>query len=437
MEKKKKRFKVRLLPDKCIGCGRCEPSCPVDAIRYDEKGEPVIDLEKCIGCGKCVKVCPAAAIEKIFEGEETCTTSEAGLESRTAGEGIDEDVIEDEEINRLWRGVWVYVEQLNGRAEPVSWQLLGKGKELARDLEVELAAVVLGSDVERLADEAAGYGADRVYLIDAPILKDYRAETHLRACAYLVEKYSPEILLIGATGLGRDLAGAIATRLQTGLTADCTGLAIDKQNRYLEQTRPAFGGNIMATILCEKARPQMASVRPNVMQTPLFMPGRKATLVRESIDIEEKDLLTKILEITPIECETSVDITAMNVIVSGGRGLAKGESFKMLHELARLLGGTVAGSRSAVDAGWVEHEKQVGQTGKTVRPKLYVACAISGAIQHLVGMQDAEYIIAINKDEQAPIFDVAHLGIVGDVFEIVPGLIEELKEIKTPPVCET
>ena len=429
MEQKKKRFKVRLLPGKCIGCGRCEPACPVDAIRYDEKGEPIIDLEKCIGCLKCVKVCPAEAIEKFLpEGETGGAEPEETAQGEAAGEA---------EVKRLWRGVWVYVEQLDGRAEPVSWQLLGKGKELAQDLRAELAAVILGSNVEHLADEAAEYGADKVYLIDTPVLKDYRAETHLRSCAYLAEKYSPEILLIGATGLGRDLAGAIATRLQTGLTADCTGLAIDKQNRYLEQTRPAFGGNIMATILCEKARPQMASVRPNVMATPPRVAGRKPILVRESITFEEKDILTKILEIVPIQCEASVDITAMGVIVSGGRGLLGGENFKMLQELADLLGGVVAGSRSAVDAGWITHERQVGQTGKTVRPKLYLACAISGAIQHLVGMQDAEYIIAINKDEHAPIFDVAHLGIVGDVFEIIPGMIEELRKVKSPPVCET
>lgn len=429
MEKKKQRFKVRLLPSKCIGCGRCEPACPVDAIRYDEKGEPIIDLEKCIGCLKCVKICPADAIEKFLpEGETGGTEPEETAEGEATGE---------QEVKRLWRGVWVYVEQMDGKAEPVSWQLLGKGKELAQDLRAELAAVVLGSNVGHLVDEAAGYGADKVYLIDSPVLKDYRTETHLHGCTYLVEKYSPEILLIGATGLGRDLAGAVATRLQTGLTADCTDLAIDIRNRYLEQTRPAFGGNIMATILCEKARPQMASVRPNVMPTPPFVAERKATLVRESITMEEKDTLTKILEIVPIQCEAAADITAVSVIVSGGRGLLGGENFKMLQELADLLGGVVAGSRSAVDAGWITHERQVGQTGKTVRPKLYLACGISGAIQHLVGMQNAEYIVAINKDMHAPIFDVAHLGIVGDVFEIIPGMIEELRKVKNPPVCET
>ena len=430
MANKKQRFKVRLLPDKCIGCGRCEPACPVDAIRYDEKGEPIIDLEKCIGCLKCVKVCPTEAIEKIIPEGET-----AEAEPQVPAEGA--TVPAEEEVKRLWRGIWVYVEQTDGKAEPVSWQLLGKGKELAQDLKAELAALVLGSGVEHLADEAAEYGADKVYLVDTPLLKDYRAETHLHTCAYLVEKYSPEILLIGATGLGRDLSGAVATRLQTGLTADCTGLAIDKETRNLEQTRPAFGGNIMATILCEKARPQMASVRPNVMPTPPRVAGKKATLVRESITMDEKQILTKILEIVPIQCETSVDITAMGVVVSGGRGLMGAENFAMLQELADLLGGVVAGSRSAVDAGWVTHERQVGQTGKTVRPKLYVACAISGAIQHLVGMQDAEYIIAINKDGNAPIFDVAHLGIVGDVFEIVPGMIAELRKKRKPPVCET
>ena len=375
-----------------------------------------------------MKVCPTDAFEKFLpEGEAAETEPEEITEDESAGQ---------EEAKRVWRGVWVYVEHMDGKAEPVSWQLLGKGRELAQDLNVELAALVLGSDVERLADEAAEYGADKVYLVDTPILKDYRAETHLGTCAYLVDKYSPEILLIGATGLGRDLAGAVATRLGTGLTADCTGLAIDKEKGFLEQTRPAFGGNIMATILCEKARPQMASVRPNVMPTPPRIPGRKANLIRESISFDEKQILTRILEVVSIQCESSVDITAMKIIVSGGRGLMGPENFTMLQELADLLGGVVAGSRSAVDAGWITHERQVGQTGKTVRPKLYVACGISGAIQHLVGMQDADYIIAINKDRQAPIFDVAHLGIVGDVFEIIPGMIAELRKRKTPPVCE-
>ncbi len=427
--RKKNRFKVRLTPGKCIGCGRCEPSCPVNAITYNDKGEPIIDLEKCIGCMKCVKVCPVDAIEKFLpEGEAPSPEAEE--------EGL-EAVGEDAAAKRLWRGVWVFVEQMDGRAEPVSWQLLGKGKELAKDLNVELAAVVLGNDVEHLAAEAWGYGADKVYLIDEPVLRDYRVETYLRSMTSLVDKYSPEVLLIGATGLGRDLSGAIATQLETGLTADCTGLSIDKEKRYLEQTRPAFGGNVMATILCERARPQMASVRPNVMPMPPFTAGQQGTLVRESIGIEEKDILTRILEIVPITCEATVDITAVDVVVSGGRGLLSAENFGMLQELAELLGGVVAGSRSAVDAGWITHDRQVGQTGKTVRPKLYLACAISGAIQHLVGMQNAAYIIAINKDEHAPIFDVAHLGIVGDVFEIIPGLIEELRKVKNPPVCET
>jgi electron transfer flavoprotein alpha subunit len=425
MEKtKKSRFKVRLLPGKCIGCGRCEPACPVNAISYDEKGEPIIDREKCIGCLRCVKVCPVDAIEKFVpEGALRVTEPEEKVEEEaaTAVEG------------REWKGVWVFVEQMEGRAEAVSWQLLGKGKELARDLGVDLAAILLGSNVEHLSDEAAGFGADTVYIVDDPVLKEYRPETYLKSVKYLAEKYAPEVFLIGATGLGRDLAGAIATSLETGLTADCTSLSIDKENRYLEQTRPAFGGNIMATILCEKARPQMASVRPNVIPTPPYETGRKARVVRESITFEEKEILTRILEIVPVQCESSVDITAMNVVVSGGRGLSGKEDFRMLEELADLLGGVVAGSRSAVDAGWITHERQVGQTGKTVRPKLYVACAISGAIQHLVGMQDAEYIIAINKDKGAPIFDVAHLGIVGDVFEIIPGLIEKLKQTKSPP----
>jgi electron transfer flavoprotein alpha subunit len=336
-----------------------------------------------------------------------------------------------------WKGVWVFVEQNNGKAHPVSWELLGVGRNLANDLGVELAAFVLGSEVKPLTEEAFGYGADKVYIIDDPLLEHYRTPTYLHGSIELIEKYKPEIVLMGATGLGRDLAGAVATALKTGLTADCTGLTIDKKMRLLEQTRPAFGGNIMATILTETARPQMASVRPHVMPKPEFQPGKSGELITESFHLPEDQIATKVLEIKSLLTEGSVNIAGANVIVSGGRGMLSQENFKMLQELADLLGGVVGASRSAIDAGWIPHERQVGQTGKTVRPKLYIACAISGAIQHLVGMQDADHIIAINKDKTAPIFEVAHLGIVGDVFDIIPGVIEKLRQSGvTPPAVE-
>jgi len=415
--KKKPRGKAALMPGACIACGKCESVCPVGAIRYDDKGEPIIELDKCIGCGKCVKACPASALKMAYpEGETAVVQLEPEKEENKAG-------LEDER----WKGVWVFVEQRRGKAHPVSWQLLGKGRTLASDLSEDLSAVILGSGTDGLVNEAFGYGADNVYVIDDGILQDYRTQTYAESLIALCRKYSPEILLIGATAVGRDLASAVATGLETGLTADCTQLAIDRETRLLEQTRPAFGGNIMATIICERARPQMASVRPDVFPLPPYGQGMKGRIFKEARPESGKPLLTRVLETTPIE-KKGVDIVAADIVVSGGRGMTSREHFRMLEELASLLGGTVAGTRSAVDAGWVGYERQVGQTGKTVRPKLYLACGVSGAIQHLVGMQSAEYVIAINRDPHAPIFEVADLGIVGDLFEIVPGLIEALKE---------
>ena len=427
-KKKKPRGKARLIAGKCIACGaRCQMSCPSDAIEMNEQGEPIISLEKCIGCRKCVKACPAAALEMYLTPEEEKLL--AGMQA-DAAEQSEEDVHEAADAKTgvaAWKGVWVFVEQNEGKAHPVSWELLGVGRTLANDLGVDLSAFVLGSGVKGLAEEAFGYDADRVYLVDDPILNHYRTPSYLHGSLALINKYKPEIVLMGATGLGRDLAGAVATALKTGLTADCTGLTIDKKMRLLEQTRPAFGGNIMATILTETCRPQMASVRPHVMPRPQFQPGKRGELIIEPFQLSEDSISTRILEIQPLLTEGSINIAGANVIVSGGRGLLQAENFKMLQELADLLGGVVGASRSAIDAGWMPHARQIGQTGKTVRPKLYIACAISGAIQHLVGMQDSDHIIAINKDKNAPIFEVAHLGIVGDIFEIIPGVIEQLR----------
>ncbi len=434
-KKKKPRGKAKLIAGKCIACGaRCQTSCPSDAIEMNDKEEPIILIEKCIGCRKCVKICPSDALEMFFTLEEEKLLAE--LEAGGVVEEEEEEETEAEEVKtdvKAWKGVWVFVEQNHGKAHPVSWELLGVGRTLANDLGVELAAFVLGSEVKALAEEAFGYDADKVYLIDDLLLHNYRTPTYLKGSLLLINKYKPEIVLMGATGLGRDLAGAVATALQTGLTADCTGLTIDKKMRLLEQTRPAFGGNIMATILTETARPQMASVRPHVMPKPEFQPGKKGELITESFHLPENEIATKVLEIKSLLTEGSINIAASNVIVSGGRGMLSQENFKMLQDMADLLGGVVGASRSAIDAGWMPHERQVGQTGKTVRPKLYIACAISGAIQHLVGMQDADYIIAINKDKTAPIFEVAHLGIVGDVFEILPGVVEKLRQSGVKP----
>ncbi len=428
--RKKITAKARLLPNKCIACGQCEQTCPVNAITYDQKGEPLIDLGKCIGCRKCVKVCPAEALEMVH------LLSEPGSAGKAMPQADGSSAPPLEAAGKPWKGVWTLVEHLDGKPHPVSWELLGAGRRLAEDLGVELAALLLGENVEHLTELAFAYGADKVYLMDDPIFRLYRTEPYLEGVAHLVSTYHPEILLIGATGLGRDLSGAVATKLSTGLTADCTALSIDKETGLLEQTRPAYGGNILATILTEHSRPQMASVRPKVMAVPPAKEGRTGEIIRGSIPLKEKEIAARILEITAIQCETDIDITASSVVVSGGKGMEDEKGFAMLQELASLLGGVVAASRSAVDAGWMPYERQVGQTGRTVRPRLYIACGISGAIQHIVGMQDSEHIIAINRDQKAPIFELAHLGIVGDVFEIVPLLIEALRTRVKPAVCE-
>ncbi len=433
---KKPRGKARLLPNTCIACGaRCESACPVDAITMDDAGAPIINVDKCIGCVKCVKVCPAEALEMFFTEAEQRILDELAAQAAAENAPAVEEDIDDEAATlaamlKQYRGVWVFVEQTEGHAAGVSWELLGKGAELAQSLDVELCAVVIGHEVEHLASDAFAYGARKVYLLDHPVYQFYRTEPYLQAICHLTETYKPEVILMGATGLGRDLAGAVATRVATGLTADCTGLAIDDQ-RNLMQTRPAFGGNIMATILCDRHRPQMATVRPHVMPMPPKAVGRDGEIIRDAFAPNEDDIAVKVLEVLmDAQHKDSIDIAAAEIIVSGGRGLMNKENFAIVKELADELNGVVGASRSAVDAGWMPQERQVGQTGKTVRPKIYIACGISGAIQHLVGMQDSDIVIAINRDKDAPIFEVAAYGIVGDLFQVVPALTRRIREIK-------
>ncbi|TSK06223.1 MAG: 4Fe-4S dicluster domain-containing protein [Geobacter sp.] len=427
---KKPRGKAQLLENKCIACGaRCQSACPVDAIQMNDAGEPIIDPSRCIGCVKCVKVCPVQAIEMAFTPEELRILQE--LAAASGGEAVEEDPEEAALKKKLaaYRGVWVFIEQTEGEAAKVSWELLGKGKELAQARKAPLCAVVMGDNVEKLCAEAFGYGAETVYLMDAPVLRHYRTEAYQKSLCALVEKYKPEVILMGATGLGRDLAGVVATILATGLTADCTGLSVDDKGNLM-QTRPAFGGNIMATIVCDKFRPQMSTVRPHVMPMPEFDPQAKGEIVREPVPIAENDVQVKVLDILMDGGGSKVDIAGAEFIISGGRGMMAKENFSMLEELAEVLGGVVGASRSAVDAGWMPPDRQVGQTGKTVRPKVYIACGISGAIQHLVGMQDSDVVIAINRDPEAPIFEVASYGIVGDLFKVIPALTQKLRTLK-------
>ena len=326
--------------------------------------------------------------------------------------------------------IWTFIEQEHGKAHPVSWELLGAAQKLSADLEgSEVEAVLLGNQVEHIADEAYRYGAKRVYLIDDPVLNVYRNKPYAFGISRLVEKYKPEIFLVGATILGRDLAGSIATQVKTGLTADCTELAIDPDKKILAATRPTFGGNLMATILCQKHRPQMATVRPRVLPMPQPLPQAQGELIREPLGLTEEDVPVKLVRFIP--STEMLNIEYADVIVSGGRGVGSPEGFKVIKELADALGGVVGASRPVIDAGWLPREHQVGQTGKTVRPKLYIAAGISGAVQHRVGMSGADFILAINTDPNAPIFQIADLAIVGDLFQVIPELTAQVKQLRT------
>jgi len=327
-----------------------------------------------------------------------------------------------------YRGVWVFLEQKEDGIAPVSLELLGAGRKLADKRGVPLAGILIGEQVKPLAQTAIHYGADIVYVYDDPVFRDYRTESYMRAVIEAVQKYKPEIFLYGATSTGKDLASAVATDLATGLTADTTMLDVDAQTGLLEASRPAFGGNIMATILCKKDRPQMATVRPKVMKVLPPDRSRTGAILEEQIQLREEDIRTKVLKIIR-ETRSKVRLDEADIIVAGGKGLGSKNGFQLIHQFAELIGATVGASRDAVEAGWIGHQHQVGQTGVTVTPKIYFAIGISGAIQHLVGMQNAGLIIAINKDPDAPIFQACHYGIVGDAFEVVPILMEEFQRV--------
>ena len=328
-----------------------------------------------------------------------------------------------------YKGVFIFAQQVDNKITGVSYELIGKGKALAADLGTEVTAVLLGYQVGDLTKKLAKYGADRVIVVDDPALETYMTEPYAYAMTEVIKAHKPEVVLYGATAIGRDMAPRVSARVHTGLTADCTGLEIDPETKNLQMTRPAFGGNIMATILCPEHRPQMATVRPGVMQRISPIEGAECKVE----NFELKDIAAhKNVEIVEVIKKVSekMDIQDAKVLVSGGRGVGCPENFKMLEELAGALGGTISSSRACVDAGWVEKDRQVGQTGKTVRPNLYIACGISGAIQHLAGMEESDIIIAINKDPAAPIFEVADYGVVGDVCKILPLFTEEVKKAR-------
>ena len=336
-----------------------------------------------------------------------------------------------------YKGVYVFAEQVDNKLSGIAFELLGKAKDLAADLNAEVAAVLIGSDVKGLADELAAYGADKVIVVDDPELKEYRTEPYAHALASVIEKYKPEIMLVGATAIGRDLGPRVSARVQTGLTADCTQLEIgdfpinpvagkEQKHNQLLMTRPAFGGNTIATIACPDNRPQMATVRPGVMQKIDPIAGAKANVVEFNPGFTPNNRYVEILNVVKA-VKSTANIMEAKILVSGGRGVGSKENFKLLEDLAEVLGGTVSCSRAVVENGWLPVDLQVGQTGKTVRPQIYFAIGISGAIQHVAGMEDSDLIIAINKDEDAPIFDVADYGLVGDLNKIVPALTAALK----------
>ena len=339
-----------------------------------------------------------------------------------------------------YKGVFIYAQQVDGEISPIAFELLGKAKDLAADLDTNVTAVLLGSNVKALADSLAEYGADRVIVVDDPVLEVYRTEPYAQALTAVINEYKPEIMLVGATAIGRDLGPRVSARVGTGLTADCTKLEIgdfplnplpgkEQKHNQLLMTRPAFGGNTIATIACPDNRPQMATVRPGVMQKIEPVKGAKAEVAEFNPELKENNCYVEILDIVKEVAEVA-DIQQAKILVSGGRGVGSKENFKILQDLADALGGTVSCSRAVVDNGWMPKDLQVGQTGKTVRPNVYFAVGISGAIQHTAGMEESDIIIAINKDESAPIFDVADYGIVGDLNKIVPLITEAVKARK-------
>ena len=396
--------KINIDLDKCVGCGACEVNCPFGAISLKDS-KAVVDGEKCRFCGSCVDVCGMKAIT---------------MHKEEVKNAVDKS---------LYKGVWVYAEQRHGEISSVVYELLNKGSELAKSLNVPLSAVLIGSNISAKAQDLIKRGADKVYVYDNPILAEFQDDPYSCILADLIKEEKPEIVLMGATNIGRSFASRVAAKIYTGLTADCTALEIDMQTRNLMQTRPAFGGNIMATILTPNHRPQMATVRHKVFKEAQVQEGRTGEVINKTINAQTIINRTKFLGFFKDET-ADINISDADIIVSGGRGLGNPEGFKLIKELADLLGGAVGASRAAVDSDWIAYSHQVGQTGRTVAPKIYIACGISGQIQHLVGMSSSDTIIAINKDKECPMVKSATYSLIGDLYEIIPAIIKELKNRK-------
>lgn len=391
---------MKIFHDKCTLCKQCIDECPFAAIEIKD-GKLYIN-ENCTLCGLCIKVCPEGALEK--EEKPAFKT----------------------DLN-YYKNIWFFAESRDGKLSSVALEMLNAALKLKKTLGEKVAGVLLGGSVKELAGELGKRGADKVYVVEDPALENFQEEPYALAMAQLITKYLPNIVLAGATMMGRAFVPSVAAKVRTGLTADCTDIDIDPETKLLLQTRPTFGGNLMARIVCKNHRPQMATIRPKIFdEAPVVNEGGQPEVVTEPF--LKEGLTNKVQVLRKEKVENIVDLQEAEVIVSGGRGIRDPKNFALIKELADLLGGAVGASRAAVDSGWIPYPHQVGQTGKTVKPKIYIACGISGAIQHLAGMQTSDYIIAINKDPEAPIFRVANLGIVGDLFEVVPALIKKIKD---------
>ena len=418
---------IEILKEKCIGCGQCFKSCPYDAFEFEpydgnKLGKVAKVNAKCSFCNQCLTACKFGAIQEKKQ--------EAAVDLSA------------------YKHIWVFAEQRQGKIQNVALELIGEGKRLAKDIsdDTQLCAVLIGNNIDHLAQECFEYGADKVYMVQDPLLENYTTDGYTKVMKQLIDEYKPEIVLYGATHIGRDFAPRIAARCNTGLTADCTHLDV-KVSKYIEfakanttldtstldpndpstgikQTRPAFGGNLMATIVCPKTRPQMSTVRPRVMQKQERVPGATGEIVNVKPDIKASDIRIEIKDIVK-SMKEMVSLTDAKIICSGGRGLGDASGFELIQKFADKVGGVVGASRAAVDAGWIDHSHQVGQTGTTVKPEIYFACGISGAIQHLAGMQTSNCIVAINKDPDAPIMEVADYAIVGDLYKVIPEIIAE------------
>jgi len=393
---------IKVIKEKCVGCGLCLGACPFSAINLIDK-IAVIDLAKCNLCGACKDACSFEAII-IFKPHL---------------------IVKD---LSSYKNVWVFIELEHNEIAGVSFELLGKARELAKNLGGKVVAIFLGNNIKSKAKRLIYKGADEVILVDKKEFKNFISENYANALTFLIQKYKPEVFLAGATTVGRSLVSRIAVKINTGLTADCIGLDIDKENRLLIQTRPAFGGNIMAQIITPNARPQMATVRHKVMKEFGEDRKRKGEIIEESLNKNFIDERINFIDFIK-DISFKINLAEADIIVSGGRGLGEAKNFEIIKELAEVLGAAIGASRAAVDSDWIPYSHQVGQTGRTVAPKIYIACGISGQIQHLVGMQSSKIIVAVNKDPDAPIFKVANFGIVGDLFKVVPQLTKRFKEV--------